>query len=501
LNYRRIPETAYLDTENTHRYRAILSFFFEQHERLRHYLFPEEIFAHLHQLPRFRHYTTTELQADLNALVEKKNLNPRQDTTRVTSIDDFKNKRYRYQATAYTIEIERLVRRLAELGEGFGGSLEITLFDRLLENLGRLTERREHGDALRYVAFDLDDDGLFRLWEETYDCFQKMADNAADYLAHLKTEKVEERMQTDAFLVYKDAFKRYLEQFVIQLQRSAARIEEMLGGTGRDWVESLAQRLAQREAAIPRLDADPPEPAVLARAYRLKWRALFEWFHGSDGRRSEWLSLQEETTDTIRRLTRFAQRIGERLLHAHGRRKDYLHLAQWFARLDHLQAGHELSAVVFGVERPRHLVCEQPLSDAADESLWQHPPEILTVKPAVRHYRERSRPNPVRSYAEQRRLQLQEHLLREERERALIERLILDRHISLDNLGRVEPFVRKTLLDWIGRCTAARGGWTQTDTGHRVQLQAGAGTIRLESEDGCLEMPNYIFTIVDGKGA
>ncbi|QTD53399.1 TIGR02677 family protein [Sulfidibacter corallicola] len=502
LLYRRIPETAYLDTENTPRYRAILRFFFEQHERLRHYLFPEEILAHLHQLPRFQGYGMADLQADLNALVEKKNLNPRQDTTRVTSIHDFKNKRFRYQATPYTIEIERLVRKLAQLGQGFGGSLEITLFDSLLQRLKLLVSSEKDADGKpRFSILQEPDDKIYQLWSEMFDCFRKMGENASDYLAHLKTEKVEERMQTEAFLVYKDAFKRYLENFVVQLQRAAAHIEQLLGGTDPTFVEALAGRLARHEAAIPRLDGDPPDPEELAQGYRLKWRALYEWFHGTDGRRSEWLSLQDETTDTIRRLTRFAQRIGERLLHAHGRRKDYLHLAKWFARLDSLEEAHQLSGVVFGVERPRHLTTEHEFGDDTDVTIWHHPPAVVKVKPSVRTFRERSRPNPVHSYANERDALLRAHLRQKESERQLVERIIRDRRIVLSDLDHVDPYIRKTLLDWIGRCTASPRNQTRAETGHRVRLAAEEGRVLLESEDGLMEMPNYTFSIIDNPGS
>lgn len=57
---------------------------------------------------------------------------PRQEIGKVHTIEDFKRKKFRYQATPYTIEIERMVNGLEQIGDSFGGSLESTLFDRLL---------------------------------------------------------------------------------------------------------------------------------------------------------------------------------------------------------------------------------------------------------------------------------------------------------------------------------------------------------------------------------
>lgn len=89
----------------------------------------------MRQSYHFHNYTEEQLQQDLNQLVEWNNLIPRQDTGKVTSIEEFKKKKFRYQCTPYTVEIERMVQRLEEKGDSFAGSLEKKLFDRLLEEL------------------------------------------------------------------------------------------------------------------------------------------------------------------------------------------------------------------------------------------------------------------------------------------------------------------------------------------------------------------------------
>lgn len=72
-------------------------------------------------------------------LVEWKNLNTIQDTRKVASIEEFKNKKYRYQMSEYSVEIERLVMRLENLFVE-GASLEPTLLERIRRNVDRFEE-------------------------------------------------------------------------------------------------------------------------------------------------------------------------------------------------------------------------------------------------------------------------------------------------------------------------------------------------------------------------
>ena len=77
-DFRPIIEATYLTTDNAWRYRAILRYFYIQHEKLRHYLYPEEIYGQLKQNPYFTEYQEEQLQADLKQLCEWKNIIPRE---------------------------------------------------------------------------------------------------------------------------------------------------------------------------------------------------------------------------------------------------------------------------------------------------------------------------------------------------------------------------------------------------------------------------------------
>ena len=61
----------------------------------------------------------------------------------VSSIEEFRKKRFRYQCTPYTVEFEAMIINLEKKGEAFEGSLETTLFDRLHYSLKRLLDENE----------------------------------------------------------------------------------------------------------------------------------------------------------------------------------------------------------------------------------------------------------------------------------------------------------------------------------------------------------------------
>ena len=69
-------------------------------------------------------YTMEQCQQDLQSLVEWGNLIAIQDSQKVKTIEDFKNRQYRYQLSEYTVEIERMTLRLENLGiEGLASNL------------------------------------------------------------------------------------------------------------------------------------------------------------------------------------------------------------------------------------------------------------------------------------------------------------------------------------------------------------------------------------------
>ncbi len=94
---RPLTEAKYLNADNVSRYRCSMRIFFEHYEKLKYWLYQEEVYEEMIQDPFFVDYRMEQCQQDLMMLTEWKNLNTIQDTKKVASIEEFKNKKYRYQ--------------------------------------------------------------------------------------------------------------------------------------------------------------------------------------------------------------------------------------------------------------------------------------------------------------------------------------------------------------------------------------------------------------------
>ncbi len=479
-DFRRIQEISYLNQDNTWRYRAIVHFCYQRHAHMQTYVYPEDIFHFLREDAHFAEYSFDQLEQDLSQLVAWGNLKPHQETGRARSIVDFKRRRFRYQCTPYTVEIERMVEKLKSLGDEFGGSLETTQFDRILSALKGFLTGGEH----------LENAELNQIWEDLQHYFHTLVQNASDYLAHLKSAKVEERMQTSAFIVYKDKFTQYLQNFILGLQRASVRIEKLFKESEPEREAVLFERLAVYQSGIPRLGVDKSEDAY-QQDYRESFQVMREWFLGTEYRESELQLLSQETMETIRRITRFAQRLAEQHQAFRSRKTDYLYLAKWFAGLGSKHEADTLAGVLFGPEGVRHFYAEPRGSDNMDGCIFEELPTEIEVKPRVSTYREKMRTSAVRDHREEKEQALRIYREQQRKLNETLNSLIDGDVIDFEKLPVVTKEVRRTLLTWMTRCMQQRGS-IRTETGREISLQwdrRAKRSVCLRSEDGEFYLP------------
>lgn len=207
---KKIDEVKYLSTENTDRYRPIMRYFYLQHERLRQFISPEELFDYLSEIPQFKTYNMGALNQDLEQLTQWGNLKRRQDVGNISKIEDFKKKQFRYRCTPYTVEIERMVIALEKLGDTFGGSLEKTYIEKILSALVKLLKRSEKDGKINFAAINMSNSDLFGVWSELQDNFKKLTENATDYIAHiddyLESENIEQNYTGSEYLKKKTSW-------------------------------------------------------------------------------------------------------------------------------------------------------------------------------------------------------------------------------------------------------------------------------------------------------
>ena len=177
---RSLTEVKYLNADNVDRYRCIMRIFFENYEKLHYWMYQEEVYAQMKEDPYFAEYRPEQCLQDLTTLTEWKNLNTIQDTRKVTSIEEFKNRKYRYQMSEYSVEFERLVVRLENLFIE-GASLEPTLLERIRLSIQRFPEMAER-----------DEISVYTWWNDLNNDFVRLNQNYQDYMRDLNSVKAEE---------------------------------------------------------------------------------------------------------------------------------------------------------------------------------------------------------------------------------------------------------------------------------------------------------------------
>ena len=329
-----LTETKYLNVDNTDRYRPIIRLFYLEYEKLRYWMYPEEVFEELHKEEYFKDYTEEQCRQDLEVLKNWGNLSAIQDTKRVNSIEEFKNKKYRYQLTDYSVEIERMVMRLENLSIE-GASLEPTLLEKIRMSLSEISG-----------ILDEDDEHLHGWWESLNSDFKRLNQNYQDYMRDLNSMKAEEMMKTKAFLIFKDHLIEYLRSFVKSLQLNATNIEQLLSKLSKEQIQMILERLTEYEFSIPRIDVEVTKEQLWDKIHG-RWRSIENWFLGTAGAGSEAGKVFDTTNEIIRRITRYATRISEQNHSGANRREEYAKIARLFWNCKTIEEAHRLSAVVF----------------------------------------------------------------------------------------------------------------------------------------------------------
>ncbi len=487
-----IVETSYLNAQNVGRYRCIMRYFYEQHQRLRYWLKPREVFDGVTALDLLEEdYTLDQCQKDLNQLVEWNSLVPRHDGGRSATVEEYLRKKFRYQMTPYAVEIERLVAGLEKI-RGYGGSLEPSLFEDIANNL----------DGLEKSAGQFPPGEAASRWERIYGDFIKLTENASDYIASLQSTKVEELMLTEAFLAYKDSVTRYLQDFIQGLQRHAYKTEAVLVAMDRGVVDTFLANVQRDLAARPQLD-EPVTPEEQLDRLRQEWQSMVRWFAGYENEPSDVYFLEQTTKDTIARIVRSALRIQEKHRLGVSRRRELDYLGKWFFTLEDIDASHRLAAHVFGLYRCRHFQgVDDKDTDNPDISMWQAGPNIRELRSRSRKRLRDTGTGSIKDRRERQQQAREDFLLARREEATLLQEYLARQSVQIADLDRVSARERYYLLYWIGRCMANKSRRILTPEGIGISLAMPAGRerARLECDDGELDMPNYLLQFSAGTG-
>ncbi len=486
---RPLTEAKYLNADNADRYRSIMRIFFEHYEKLDYWLYQEEVYGEMIRDPYFAGYRMDQCQQDLASLTEWKNLTAIQDTRKVATLEEFKNKKYRYQMSDYSVEIERLVVRLENLFIE-GASLEPTLLERI---------RRETGRLPQMAAADRDT--VYTWWNDLNNDFIRLNQNYQDYIRDLNSVKAEEMMHTREFLVFKDKLVEYLRNFIKGLQKNVGVIEENLRMAAPEDLEAIFQKVNQYELSIPRMDAEV-SPELIEEKTRGRYESIRSWFVAEGGQDNEAGKLFDATNEIIRRITRYGAQLSEKNALGANRREEYRKMAEIFLKCETMEQAHEMAAMVFGLERPVHLQSDRSReTDSMNRGVYEERAEELVLKPRVRTYREKSARSAIADVGREKAAARADMLAQLRADREQVSRLEQEGRIDFACLPVIEPRVREILLKWLSDAME-NGDYTgRTDDGRPYVLDLSQAEERcvVRCLDGNFTMPRLSIVFQEAR--
>lgn len=481
---RQITETAYLTKENTKRYRPILRFFYEQNQKMNYMLYKEDVFNELAGKMYFEDYTLEQCDCDLTSLTDYKNLIAIQDTAVAYTLEEFKNKRYRYQLSDFAVKIESLVIELENLHIE-GASLEPTLIERIKEEISKINEISKENETI-----------VNGWWENLNADFKRLNENYQGYIKSFYNIKMEEMAQSAQFIIRKNDLVLYLREFIKSLQNNSYSIERILRGISKETENIILEKVldAQKKVIrIDRLDEELPEDEIRERNNG-KWENIKKWFIGDEKRQSEVINIEEKTSEIIRKITRIANQIAESRGNINSRKAEYKKICEMFAKTNGLEEAHKLSSLVFGLMSTRHIKGNfERDTDSISSSILEEKTEVIEVKPRIREFKEKQQKSVIEDKTEMKKKRAQEYLEQLERERKLIEKYITNGKIIIKELPEIETIVRKSILKWIGSANQNENKQAITEDGKIVTLIFPKDNERCEMrcQDGVFEMPAF----------
>lgn len=482
-HFEQINETSYLSVQNASIYRKIMRCFYREYEKMHFQLYKEDIYRFLKEDEAFEAYSMEQLVQDLEALVKWKNLTPIQDPGKVYTIADYKNKQYRYTMSEYAVEIERLTVRLENLFLE-SGNLSTNFFVRLERSLDE-TENMENAE-LRTVN---------EWWQTLQEDFKRLNQNYQDYLRDFYSGKTEKLMKSVEFMVHKDKFIKYLNEFVQELQRHSKRMEQLLEKNTECMENTILERVVVSELDIPHALLEihgNAEPSIRENVYG-KWYSLKNWFVDGRGQECEAKKVLKITSDIIRNIIQNAALIVQVQNWGISRKDDYKKFLELFLKCEDLEEAHKLSAHVFGVQQIEHYKTNIPRDeDGINNSVYQEEPAMFLLKPYTRGYRERKDRTGFADKSLEKMAQRESYLRQAQKQKEVVLRYIREKKIRFAEIDEVvSEDTRAIFLQWIAQANMSSEKMGRTEYGQEYQLRKKEGSCVLKCEDGDLKMPDY----------
>jgi uncharacterized protein (TIGR02677 family) len=195
-------------------YRSIMRIFLQRSREYRYQLTAQDVLDTLHmsQTHGEQEYYLEACKNDLNRLVSWGNLTTLYDTSRVTTITDFRSPVLLYQATQEALAIENFLTEQARIGASEGGLYQGDLpriWDALQQLDGWLRQDRMTLTNERYQE-------IAEQWRIAFTTWERVTNDAAQYLGSMNRSS-QQAINIETFLTYKNIVVLYVQSFAQQL--------------------------------------------------------------------------------------------------------------------------------------------------------------------------------------------------------------------------------------------------------------------------------------------
>lgn len=484
-----IKEATYLNTQNTYRYRPIIRCAYQFYQNMKYWVYAEDIYRYIKQNYEIDDYSESDLKVDLDALTKYGNFQTIQDTKKTRTIEEFKNRKFRYQISAVTIELERAVITIENLTTGMRGSLEISLMERFKETLLEFEKVDEYTQISKISS-------KFNILQND---FKNLNENYQDYLSRFSNPDTDEILKTTEFLAFKESFMKYLHDFVSGIQVNLPYIFKSFRSMSDEKVKVIIEKIVTYEKGISMQESYDEKGQF--EFYFESFISMKEWFLGTASTRGIAEEILEATNEIIRKITRYALSIAESSMLSSNRNFEYKKIIELFNNSQEEDLSY-LSSAVFGVFKTRHIYLNTERETESIESrIYDENPEEIILNPKIRTFREKTaNKNNMKNRQELKAKRLEEILFERQKEKELMEALIVDNKISFENLGEISELEKKILLNWISRAMANKNGdFVKNEFGMRYKvIKFENERLKLNCIDGTLEMPKYelVFEVI-----
>lgn len=480
-----LNEASYLTAQNALLYRMIMRILYNEKEKFNSQLSIDEIYEKLTKYPEFKDYEIEKVKSAMSQLTLWENVTPMQDPKRVSTIEEYKNKVYKYSLTERSVKIERMTIELENMFSE-NNTISASLLVRINDSLCKIEKIIKNNNQKEINEW----------WRNLQEDFKRLDQNFSDYLHSFYSVNGEKMISSIDFILHKDKFVQYLRDFIHALQKNSTVIENTLLRINSSIKSDLIDSVILSEMDLPRTTSEAADAEYIEDKINGQWNSLYHWFVSENGNESISNMAMEYTNEIIRKILNNAVMLMQLQNSGISKKRDYNKFMDMFAHCTDINEAHCLSSHIFGSMSVAHYKFNSPRStDSIYENAFELFPQEFEIKPRNRTYKPKIKAEGFENRDIQKAAKKEARIAAIKQEKDMIEAFIKNNRIVISDLSEetVPEKLRITLLKWISFANQNKNHSGTTEFGRKYTLKRNMGTTVLHCTDGDLVIPKYVF--------